>query len=134
MSIKPKRPEQPNVLTPPSKDSPEWEAWAELHPLHKAVVGDRPGKAVIALPSTAQGGKVSRIVGRLSPGAGVVTTRGDVHYVVTEFGAAYLHGKSIQERALAMISIAHPKFQAKLLQKGEGLVEKLKQRGDYWYG
>ena len=47
MSIKPKRPEQPNVLTPPSKDSPEWEAWAELHPLHKAVVGDRPGKAVM---------------------------------------------------------------------------------------
>ena len=47
MSIKPKRPEQPNVLTPPSKDSPEWEDWAEVHPLHKAVVGDRPGKAVM---------------------------------------------------------------------------------------
>jgi acyl-CoA hydrolase/GNAT superfamily N-acetyltransferase len=75
------------------------------------------GKAIIALPSTAQGGKVSRIVGRLSPGAGVVTTRGDVHYVATEFGVAYLHGKSIQERALAMISIAHPKFQAKLLRE-----------------
>jgi GNAT superfamily N-acetyltransferase len=75
------------------------------------------GKAIIALPSTAQNGQVSRIVGRLSPGAGVVTTRGDVHYVVTEYGVAYLHGKSIQERALAMISIAHPKFQAKLLRE-----------------
>jgi GNAT superfamily N-acetyltransferase len=75
------------------------------------------GKAIIALPSTAQNGKVSRIVGRLSPGAGVVTTRGDVHYVVTEYGVAYLHGKSIQERTLAMISIAHPKFQAKLLRE-----------------
>jgi acyl-CoA hydrolase/GNAT superfamily N-acetyltransferase len=75
------------------------------------------GKAIIALPSTAHNGKVSRIVGRLSPGAGVVTTRGDVHYVVTEYGVAYLHGKSIQERTLAMISIAHPKFQAKLLRE-----------------
>jgi acyl-CoA hydrolase/GNAT superfamily N-acetyltransferase len=75
------------------------------------------GKAIIALPSTAKDGKISRIVGRLSPGAGVVTTRGDVHYVVTEYGVAYLHGKSIQERALAMISIAHPKYQAKLLRE-----------------
>jgi hypothetical protein len=74
------------------------------------------GKAIIALPSTAHDGTVSRIVGRLSPGAGVVTTRGDVHYVVTEYGVAYLHGKSIQERTLAMISIAHPKFQAQLLR------------------
>ena len=75
------------------------------------------GKAIIALPSTAKEGKISRLVAHLSPGAGVVTTRGDVHYVVTEHGVAYLHGKSIQERALALISIAHPKFQAKLLRE-----------------
>ncbi|MCB1129384.1 MAG: 4-hydroxybutyrate CoA-transferase, partial [Verrucomicrobiae bacterium] len=54
---------------------------------------------------------------RLSPGAGVVTTRAGVHYVVTEYGAAYLHGKSIQERALALISVAHPKFRAQLLRE-----------------
>ncbi|RME94266.1 MAG: GNAT family N-acetyltransferase [Verrucomicrobia bacterium] len=75
------------------------------------------GKAIIALPSTAKGGTVSRIVTRLSPGAGVVTTRAGVHYVVTEYGVAYLHGKSIQERALALISIAHPKFRAQLLRE-----------------
>ena len=75
------------------------------------------GKAIIALPSTAQGSKVTRIVSRLSPGAGVVTTRGDVHYIVTEYGVAYLHGKSVQERALALISIAHPDFRAQLLKE-----------------
>jgi acyl-CoA hydrolase/GNAT superfamily N-acetyltransferase len=74
------------------------------------------GKAIIALPSTARDGSVSRIVSNLSPGAGVVTTRADVHYVVTEFGAAYLHGKSVQERALALISVAHPDFRAGLLR------------------
>ena len=75
------------------------------------------GKAIIALPSTAKDGTVSRIVTRLSPGAGVVTTRADVHYVVTEYGVAYLHGKSVQERALALISIAHPDFRAKMLRE-----------------
>jgi acyl-CoA hydrolase/RimJ/RimL family protein N-acetyltransferase len=75
------------------------------------------GKAIIALPSTAKGGSISRIVVRLSPGAGVVTTRAGVFYVVTEFGVAYLHGKSVQERALALISIAHPKFRADLLRE-----------------
>jgi acyl-CoA hydrolase/GNAT superfamily N-acetyltransferase len=75
------------------------------------------GKAIIALPSTAQGGKVSRIVTRLSPGAGVVTTRAGVQYVVTEHGVAYLHGKSVQERALALISIAHPNFREQLLRE-----------------
>jgi GNAT superfamily N-acetyltransferase/acyl CoA:acetate/3-ketoacid CoA transferase beta subunit len=74
------------------------------------------GKAIIALRSTAKGGTISRIVSRLSPGAGVVTTRGDVHYIVTEYGVAYLHGKSVQERALALISIAHPQFRAQLLR------------------
>jgi GNAT superfamily N-acetyltransferase len=52
----------------------------------------------------------------LSPGAGVVTTRGDVHYVVTEYGVAYLHGKTVQERAMALISVAHPDFREKLLK------------------
>ncbi|MCK4720121.1 GNAT family N-acetyltransferase, partial [bacterium] len=74
------------------------------------------GKAIIAMPSTAKSGSISRIVSTLSPGAGVVTTRGDVHYVVTEFGVAYLHGKSVQERALALISIAHPDFREQLLR------------------
>jgi len=75
------------------------------------------GKAIIALPSTARNGEVSRIVTRLSPGGGVVTTRGDVHYVVTEYGVAYLHGKSVQERAIALISVAHPDFRPRLLKE-----------------
>ncbi|MFH1676630.1 MAG: GNAT family N-acetyltransferase, partial [bacterium] len=73
------------------------------------------GKPIIAIPSTAKGDTVSRIVTHLTPGAGVVTTRGTVHYVVTEYGVAYLHGKTIQERAVALISIAHPKFRQQLL-------------------
>ncbi|MCB1121284.1 MAG: GNAT family N-acetyltransferase, partial [Verrucomicrobiae bacterium] len=74
------------------------------------------GKAIIAMPSTARDGTVSRIVAHLTPGAGVVTTRGDVHYIVTEHGVAYLHGKNVEERALALISIAHPDFRAQLLR------------------
>lgn len=73
------------------------------------------GKPVIALLSTAKGGKVSRIVPRLREGAGVVTTRADVHYVVTEYGLAQLHGKTVRERALALIHIAHPKFREELM-------------------
>ncbi len=75
----------------------------------------RGGKPVIALPSTAKGGKISRIVPHLDEGAGVVTSRGDVHYVITEFGVAYLHGKTIRERALALINIAHPDCRQELL-------------------
>jgi acyl-CoA hydrolase/RimJ/RimL family protein N-acetyltransferase len=75
------------------------------------------GKAIIALPATAKNGTVSRIVCCLAPGGGVVTTRGDVHYVVTEYGVAYLHGKSVQERAMALISVAHPKFRPQLLRE-----------------
>lgn len=75
------------------------------------------GKAIIALPSTARKSTISRIVSRLSPGAGVVTTRGDVHYVVTEYGAAYLHGKTVQERVIALISISHPDFRARLFKE-----------------
>ena len=73
------------------------------------------GKPIIALPSTAQRETISRIVPSLKPGAGVVTSRGDVHYIVTEYGAAYLHGKNIRERAMALIQIAHPKFRPWLL-------------------
>ncbi len=83
----------------------------------RGAAQSRGGKAIIALPSTARNDSVSRIVTRLSPGAGVVLTRASVQYVVTEYGVAYLHGKSIQERALALISIAHPKFRARLLRE-----------------
>ena len=76
----------------------------------------RGGKPIIAMPSTARNGEVSRIVPHLTEGAGVVTTRGDVHYVVTEYGVVYLHGKSIRERVLDLINIAHPKFRQGLLQ------------------
>ena len=72
------------------------------------------GKPIIALPSRAMGGKVSRIVSTLAPGAGVVTTRGHVHWVITEYGAVNLHGKTIRERSEALISIAHPDFRAEL--------------------
>lgn len=79
------------------------------------------GKPIIALPSTASDGKVSRITAQLKPGAGVVTSRGDVHYVVTEWGIAYLHGRTIQERALALISIAHPDFRPDLIREAKRL-------------
>ncbi|MHC4987923.1 MAG: acetyl-CoA hydrolase/transferase C-terminal domain-containing protein, partial [Planctomycetota bacterium] len=77
------------------------------------------------MPSTAKDDAISRIVPKLTDGAGVVTTRGDVHYVVTEFGIAYLHGKSIRERVLSLINIAHPKFRKELIQaaKAQGYVQ-----------
>lgn len=80
------------------------------------------GRPIIALPSTAAGGVISRIGPSLSRGAGVMITRGDVYYVVTEYGIAYLHGKNIRERALALISIAHPKFRAHLLEEAKANV------------
>ena len=72
------------------------------------------GKAIIALPSTASGGRVSRIVAELLPGAGVVTTRGHVQWVVTEYGAVNLHGLTLRQRGEALISIAHPDFRSEL--------------------
>lgn len=72
------------------------------------------GKPIIALPSITKDGKITRIVPTLKLGAGVVTSRGDVHYVVTEYGIAHLFGKSIKERARALISISHPKFREEL--------------------
>ena len=72
------------------------------------------GKPIIALPSTAAKGKISRIAPHLTLGAGVTTSRGDVHYVVTEYGVADLYGKSVRQRAKALIDISHPKFQDEL--------------------
>jgi acyl-CoA hydrolase len=72
------------------------------------------GKPIIALPSTAKNGSVSRIVPVLTPGTGVVASRASIHYVVTEYGIAYLHGRSIRERAEALIRIADPKFHDEL--------------------
>jgi acyl-CoA hydrolase len=72
------------------------------------------GVPIIALPSTAKNGTVSRIAMMLQPGAGVVTSRGDVHYVVTEHGVAYLHGKTLRQRAEALIQVADPKFRGEL--------------------
>jgi len=73
------------------------------------------GRPIIALPATAGNGTISRIVPTLTPGAGVVTSRGDVHYVVTEYGVADLHGKTIRERAMALIHIAHPDHRERLM-------------------
>ena len=75
------------------------------------------GKPILALPSTTRDGNISRICARLKPGSGVVTTRADVHYVVTEFGIADLYGKSVRERTLALIHIAHPKFRDQLMRE-----------------
>jgi len=72
------------------------------------------GKPIIALPSITKDGAVSRIVPQLNPGAGVVTSRGDVHYVITEYGVAQLFGKTLKERARELIRIAHPKFRDEL--------------------
>ncbi len=79
------------------------------------------GKSILALQSTAENGEVSRIVPYLKEGAGVTLSRGDIHYVITEYGIAYLHGKNIRERAMDLIAIAHPKFR-------EGLIEQAKER------
>jgi acyl-CoA hydrolase len=74
------------------------------------------GKPIIAISSTAKNGTISRIVPMLNPGAGVVTSRGLIRYVVTEYGVAYLHGKTIRQRAQSLIDISHPKFREELYQ------------------
>lgn len=79
------------------------------------------GKTILALPSTAEDGSVSRIVPFLREGAGTTLTRGDIHYVVTEYGIAYLHGKSIRERAMDLIAIAHPGFRLWLIEEAKRL-------------
>ncbi|MHB8894287.1 MAG: GNAT family N-acetyltransferase [Candidatus Geothermincolia bacterium] len=77
------------------------------------------GKTVLVLQSTAGDGRTSRITPFLTEGAGVTLTRGDIHYVVTEYGIAYLHGKNIRQRAMELISIAHPKFREWLIEEAK---------------
>lgn len=85
----------------------------------RGAARSRGGMPIIALPSTARGGEISRISAILEPGAGVVTTRNDVHFVATEFGVADLYGRSIRERIRLLIDIAHPKFRAELSEAAE---------------
>lgn len=85
----------------------------------RGAAHSKGGKPIIALPSTAKDGEFSRIVPFLQQGAGVVTTRADVKYVVTEYGVAYLHGKNLQERTKALINIAHPKFRPDLIKEAK---------------
>jgi acetyl-CoA hydrolase len=73
------------------------------------------GRAILALPSTAKQGTISRIAVELAAGSGVTTTRNDVQYVVTEYGIAELHGKTVRERVRALVAIAHPRFHDALL-------------------
>jgi acyl-CoA hydrolase/RimJ/RimL family protein N-acetyltransferase len=77
------------------------------------------GKTILVISSTTQNGKISRIVPLLGEGTGVTLNRGDIHYVVTEYGIAYLHGKNIRERAMSLIAIAHPKFRPWLVEEAK---------------
>lgn len=79
------------------------------------------GKTILAIRSTSNDGQYSRIVPCLDEGAGVTLVRGDIHYVVTEYGIVYLHGKNVRERAMDLISIAHPKFQTWLIEEAKKL-------------
>lgn len=92
----------------------------------RGTVFARGGRTILALQSTAQEGKVSRIVPFLKEGAGVTLSRGDIHYVVTEHGIAYLHGKNIRERAMELICVADPRFRSALVEQARcaGLVYK----------
>ncbi len=79
------------------------------------------GKPILIVQSTAENGEISRIVPFLKEGAGTTMNRGDIHYVVTEYGIAYLHGKNIRERAMELISISHPKFRPYLIEEAKKL-------------
>ncbi len=83
----------------------------------RGAARSKGGKPIIALPATVKNGAISRIVAELKPGAGVITTRNDVHYIVTEFGVAALYGKTLRQRVEALINIAHPNFRAELRAK-----------------
>jgi RimJ/RimL family protein N-acetyltransferase len=85
----------------------------------RGAVLARNGKTILAIPSTAEDGTVSRIVPFLKEGAGVTLHRGDIHYVVTEYGIAYLRGKNIRERAMELIAIAHPNFRPWLIEEAK---------------
>jgi RimJ/RimL family protein N-acetyltransferase len=79
------------------------------------------GKEILAIQSTAENGQFSRIVPYINEGAGITLVRGDTHYVITEYGIAYLHGKNVRERAMDLISIAHPKFRSWLIEEAKKL-------------
>jgi acetyl-CoA hydrolase len=85
----------------------------------RGAARSRGGKPIIALPSTAKSESLSRIVLHLDEGAGVVTSRADVHYVVTEYGIANLYGRSLRERAKSLIAIAHPKYRDALTDQAK---------------
>ncbi|WP_216701552.1 bifunctional acetyl-CoA hydrolase/transferase family protein/GNAT family N-acetyltransferase [Gloeothece verrucosa] len=85
----------------------------------RGAVLSRHGKTILALESTAENDTISRIVPFLKEGAGVTLNRGDIHYVVTEYGIAYLHGKNIRERAMSLIAIAHPNFRPWLIEQAK---------------
>lgn len=87
----------------------------------RGAVMARNGKTILALESTAENGTISRIVPMLSEGSGVTLNRGDIHYVVTEYGIAYLLGKNIRERAMDLIAIAHPEFRSWLIEEAKKL-------------
>lgn len=104
----------------------------------RGAVLSKGGKTILTLQSTAQDERVSRIVPFVREGAGVTLTRGDVHYVVTEYGIAHIHGKNVRERAMDLIAIAHPKFRSWLIEeaKKSGLIYKDQafipgKRGEY---
>lgn len=104
----------------------------------RGAVLSRNGKTILTIPSTASDESVSRIVPFLKEGAGVTLNRGDIHYVVTEYGIVYVHGKNIRERAMDLISIAHPKFRPWLIEEAKkgGLIYKDQsyipgKRGEY---
>jgi len=88
--------------------------------MHGAALS-KGGKPILALPSTARGGTTSRITVALTAGSGVVTTRGHVHYVVTEYGVTNLHGRNLRQRAEQLIGIAHPDFRAELRHQVAGV-------------
>ncbi len=87
----------------------------------RGAVLSKGGTSILALQATAEKGEVSRIVPFVKQGAGVTLNRGDIHYVVTEYGIAHLHGKNIRERAMALISIAHPRFRSWLIWQAKEL-------------
>ncbi len=104
----------------------------------RGTILSQGGKTILAMEATAEQGEISRIVPFLSEGEGATLTRGDIHYVVTEYGIAYLHGKNIRERAMALIAIAHPRFRQHLVEEARrsGLVYKDQafipgERGEY---
>ncbi len=87
----------------------------------RGAVHAKNGKTILVMESTADNGKTSRITPFLAEGAGVTLNRGDVHYVVTEYGIAYLHAKNVRERAMELIGIAHPRFRGWLIDEAKRL-------------